>query len=365
MSDMSAHDRVRHAEYVWCFKQLALLAQRYYEAVDDLPPMPGWESAFELEQRIARLALASLDTADAVLSLGSGMPAGTPPRYIKRKLDRFISTIKAQLERWGWGFIQDADGEARIRARIEAHDQDKRVPLLRTALAWRSMPDVQDHRNADGLADEAERLGLEPLELPPGTSPETAEEQTWARYYEWRDTPVLGSDLPSRTEDELLVLAKASDVLRFHAEWLTVPEGETAAVESDPESDAVPSAADARDERDTLAPGQKTSNTETAPSASSRSSQRRRGGRPSDTDPKEDRRIAEAWQTGQHARLDDLARTLGITKRDAKRCSTVTESALEKLAARNAVKRDEVFPSLVSTPGEPLQFQDQRDRAME
>jgi hypothetical protein len=45
---------------------------------------------------------------------------------------------------------------------------------------------------------------------------------------------------------------------------------------------------------------------------------RRPGGRPKDTDPKADRRIAEAWQTGTHSTFADLARALGTNKRDVK-----------------------------------------------
>jgi len=46
---------------------------------------------------------------------------------------------------------------------------------------------------------------------------------------------------------------------------------------------------------------------------------RRRGGRPSDTDPMEDRRIAEAWETGRYGSLEDLARAFHKTKPEVKR----------------------------------------------
>ena len=48
-------------------------------------------------------------------------------------------------------------------------------------------------------------------------------------------------------------------------------------------------------------------------------SRRRRGGRPPDTDPMEDRRIAEAWKTGAYGSHEDLAREFGMTKQEVKR----------------------------------------------
>jgi hypothetical protein len=45
---------------------------------------------------------------------------------------------------------------------------------------------------------------------------------------------------------------------------------------------------------------------------------RRAGGRPSDTDPREDQRIAEAWRTRQYATYEALASAIGKTKRDVK-----------------------------------------------
>jgi hypothetical protein len=45
---------------------------------------------------------------------------------------------------------------------------------------------------------------------------------------------------------------------------------------------------------------------------------KRPGGRPSDTDPKEDRRVAEAWRTGQYATYEQLANAIGKERRDVK-----------------------------------------------
>jgi hypothetical protein len=39
-------------------------------------------------------------------------------------------------------------------------------------------------------------------------------------------------------------------------------------------------------------------------------------GRPPDTDAKEDKRISDAWKTGQHKRLADLAQVLGLHEKD-------------------------------------------------
>lgn len=44
----------------------------------------------------------------------------------------------------------------------------------------------------------------------------------------------------------------------------------------------------------------------------------KRGGRKQETDPKQDRRIAEAWQTGRYARYEDLAKEEKTTKREVK-----------------------------------------------
>lgn len=45
----------------------------------------------------------------------------------------------------------------------------------------------------------------------------------------------------------------------------------------------------------------------------------RRRGRPSDTDPKNDMRIADAWHTGHHKTYADLERDLGLQPGDVKR----------------------------------------------
>jgi len=45
---------------------------------------------------------------------------------------------------------------------------------------------------------------------------------------------------------------------------------------------------------------------------------RRKPGRPTDTDPKADKRIFDAWNTGQYKTYEDLARKLGLKKRDVK-----------------------------------------------
>jgi hypothetical protein len=56
------------------------------------------------------------------------------------------------------------------------------------------------------------------------------------------------------------------------------------------------------------------------PSPDLRSENRRpKGGRPSDTNETEDRRIAEAWMTKQHGTYEELALALGKTKLDVKR----------------------------------------------
>lgn len=49
-------------------------------------------------------------------------------------------------------------------------------------------------------------------------------------------------------------------------------------------------------------------------SNSNRPDARRRGGRPSESDPAADRRVFEAWRTRQHADLEALARAFGQTK---------------------------------------------------
>jgi hypothetical protein len=45
----------------------------------------------------------------------------------------------------------------------------------------------------------------------------------------------------------------------------------------------------------------------------------KRIGRPPDTDPMRDRRIAEAWKTNRHETLEDLALAFNMTKPEAKR----------------------------------------------
>jgi len=43
---------------------------------------------------------------------------------------------------------------------------------------------------------------------------------------------------------------------------------------------------------------------------------RQKRGRPADTDQKQDRRIVDAWKSGEYKSYEDLARALGLARRD-------------------------------------------------
>jgi hypothetical protein len=201
--------------------ELARHADDYFEVVSDLPDQ-GWKPAYQVEARIARTALAVLTVSDRIKLLGTEAGRRLMPREVERAMTRLGSIVRAHLLQWGWLYILVPEGDALISERVEAFQQQRYLPLLRAALAWRSMDGVRDHSRADRLADEAESLGLEPLELPPGTSPEAAEELTLRMHREWAGTPALGPDLPTVTEEELTGFAFASDRIGSYARHVSL-----------------------------------------------------------------------------------------------------------------------------------------------
>jgi hypothetical protein len=66
------------------------------------------------------------------------------------------------------------------------------------------------------------------------------------------------------------------------------------------------------------------------------SSRGKRAGRPTDTDVKEDRRIATAWKTRQYESYEELAAALGKSKSEVKRALDRHRHRVGKTASRKS-----------------------------
>jgi hypothetical protein len=77
------------------------------------------------------------------------------------------------------------------------------------------LPNVEPHSKADGDADLAESLNLEPLTFARGEDPER---RTWDLHHLWRTSSALGPNPARATEEELVSLAKSCDAIRVLVE---------------------------------------------------------------------------------------------------------------------------------------------------
>jgi hypothetical protein len=99
--------------------------------------------------------------------------------------------------------------------------------------------------------------------------------------------------------------------------------------------------------------------------AADRGESKRRRGRPGDTDVREDRRIAEAWKTGEHESLEALAHALGKSKPEVKNALDRHRHRVGKNRSPKSCQGDRFFPSPEFTPVSPWKYWAFGDRATE
>lgn len=193
-------------------RRLAQAAQAYYDAVES--PDFGFGLAADTECRIAVYARHLMESIRNIRDFRCNSGPRFISRFAEREIDSLDSILEAQIHRWDWGFLARRDWEASIKNLRRIHEHKHYHFFLQSVLAWRSIPGVDAHENADWAADEAERRGLEPYSFPPGTTVEAMEQQTWERYRDWLRAPALGPSLPALIEGERDRLADAADRLR-------------------------------------------------------------------------------------------------------------------------------------------------------
>jgi hypothetical protein len=238
-------------EYIDAFRRLSYVAQRYYGALDG--GRGFCDFAFQFESFVALWGRACLEAIDAIKSIAGRSPGRLVPTRIQRLLDGFAATVRDQFHRWNYDCFLGPDGPDLVGAKLEAHDRERRIPKLRMARAWRSMPGVDQCDYADADKDTAEDLGLKPFELPRGTTPEEAQ----VRYVElqnaWLISPALGESDPSATRDELMNLAKSCDAFRAYITW-NLPDPEPGSDGSQHSGSGTQSGADVMNGAGTLPP---------------------------------------------------------------------------------------------------------------
>jgi hypothetical protein len=231
---------------------------------------------------------------------------------LRDAIDELPDMIEMRLRRWGWEYVLAADGMKQVSERLKAHNETKLYAVLDAAISRaQARKKFERHQGANDLANEADRLDIKPT-----LTPEEGDRLLWPRYNEWYASPALAETLPSVSIEEHSELIKAVNELGTLFNRLESPEqlGEYTELnrqvrESTNERSNVDQPPEVRSEGDgrTVVPTQVTE------------PRRRSGGRPADTDVREDRRIAEAWKTSQFKSLEDLAKTLGKAKHEVRK----------------------------------------------
>ncbi len=281
-------------------RTFAEAAQRYYDWLDEAGSNRGIGEGFtptrEIEREMALAAREATLAKAAIDKMAHRAESRLVPRHLEREVNRIAEVLGGQVARWGWGDLMGADGEERIAAKLEEHRERHFIPFLRACLAWRSMPNLEQHKRADHYADEAERLGLEPLDLSGIADPS---ERVFELRRAWNVQPALGPAFPVATDDEERELGGAIDVVRratsVRPETPTDPIGEAVTTQGSQAVEAEPLPGPATNPR------------------------KRRGGRPADTDPKRDARIAQAWSTGEYGTYAGLEHAFKLKPGDAER----------------------------------------------
>ena len=214
MSDPAPPNIADKPTFAAMMRDLDLRTRFHYEVVQNLP-CNGFDVAVKLELHIARSLMLLDRTLTKIRVLAKRSQTRLIPRTVEREMTNLESTLKAQIKRWGWSFLLRDDAEAQLARKIESHHKRREIPFLRAVLAWRSLPNLESHSNADRAADKAEEMGLKPMRLA-GRDPEQV---AWELHRAWRDSPALGRALPTSNEQENTILARASDRIRSYVYW--------------------------------------------------------------------------------------------------------------------------------------------------
>jgi hypothetical protein len=314
-------------------------AQTYLRGLETLF-YPRHYQTFRIEEDLARSAFHLLQCFDEFKqSYGAESPPVIPLR-VERSLKAIRGIVSHQIDRWGWSDLKRPDGKTFIAGHLQRHRDRKELPYLRAVLTWRLAENVEPHGKADDEADRARKLGIV---SDPDLTPEQAKSLALDLHEGWCRDAALGDAPPHATQEEENELASHCDSVNAYFRGLVSPaeliaknlndkslnetttnpsiaegpyDAERAEVLLD-ELDRTIGIIQASIEQRDATPRRDTS---AAPSSAISKPRRRRGGRPPDTDAKEDRRIADAWKNGAGAfdSLDSLAREFNMTKRQVK-----------------------------------------------
>ena len=209
------------------------------------------------------------------------------------------------MRRWGWEFLYAPDGLNQIKERVDAFEKRRFHALLDAARSWRESENVAEHAGADRLTDEAIRLGIEPT-----LTAEEGEREFKPRHDDWWMSPALGEGIPQVSLEAHRELGSAIDeVAGAFSQEVSLAQirayHDSNRRTEEPRSVAEPPP---------CSPGTEDDEVKAIPSTNQIGGETKKFGRPRETNVSEDRRIAEAWETGRYKRHEELGHELGKSK---------------------------------------------------
>jgi hypothetical protein len=226
--------------------------------------------------------------------------------YVVREIAAIDRRIEVRLNAWGWDFVQRPDGLNVVQDKLDAHRTMKYYPYLDAVLSSRSALELPRNRGADDEADRARMLGIKPTMIP-----EEGERVRQQRYDDWYFSPALTSQKPTITIEKHDELVRCVDIVNGYFRNLIPPDQEWDSARENEEKDEA--------HRPSYLDAETAETCKSEPAAPTSRKRRRKGGRPPDTDAKEDRRIAQAWKTGNYSSLEDLAKAIGKKKHEVRK----------------------------------------------
>jgi hypothetical protein len=176
------------------------------------------DTVAEFERDVARSARGFLGIAHAVRSLAEQYPDQiTIPFRVRRDFESAVLVVRALVDRCGYTFLSQTDFEEQVKAKLDAHDRRTRIPLLQVAYARSLRNGAEEDTIVDALAEGARSLKLRPHDFPPKTTYASVCGEYERRFKEWRTALAVGHEFPTLTEEERIVLARASTTVRQHA----------------------------------------------------------------------------------------------------------------------------------------------------
>jgi hypothetical protein len=177
------------------------------------------DTAAEFERDVVRAARVFLGIAEAVRSLADQYPDQIAiPFRVRRDLESAVLVVRALVDRCGYSFLSQTDFEEQVKAKLDAHDQRTRIPLLQVAYARSLWNGAEEDTIVDALAEEARSLKLRPHDFPPKTNYASMREEYERLFANCHHDLAVGREYPKVTEPERITLARASSTIRKYAQ---------------------------------------------------------------------------------------------------------------------------------------------------